>query len=90
MIIIVNKILTQKNCKETKRVVQNVFIVYKNSWNLLPTEIKSHHIKHCEQEEKIVERLLNFLAENGDKGDEVATETDQGHGQEQHSLQQEG
>ena len=37
-----------------------------------------------------MERFLNFLAENGDKGDEVATETDQGHGQEQDSLQQEG
>ena len=56
----------------------------------MPTEIKSHHIKHCEEEEKIVEGLLNFLAEDRDEGDEVATETDQGHGQEQHSLQQEG
>ena len=54
----------------------------------MPTEIKSHHIKHCEEEEKIVERLLNFLAEDRDEGDEVATETDQGHGQEQDSLQQ--
>ena len=37
-----------------------------------------------------MERLLNFLAEDRDEGDEVATETDQGHGQEQDSLQQEG
>ena len=52
----------------------------------MPSEIKSHHIKHCEEEEKIVEGLLNFLAEDRDEGDEVATETDQGHGQEQDSL----
>ena len=50
----------------------------------------THHIKHCEEEEKIVEGLLYFLAEDRDEGDEVATETDQGHGQEQDSLQQEG
>ena len=50
----------------------------------------SHHVKHCEEEEEIVERLLNFLTENRDEGDEVATETDQGHGQEQDSLQQKG
>ena len=37
-----------------------------------------------------MEGLLNFLAEDRDEGDEVATETDQGHGQEQHSLKQEG
>ena len=37
-----------------------------------------------------MERLLNFLTENRDEGDEVATETDQGHGQEQDSLQKEG
>ena len=37
-----------------------------------------------------MERPLNFLTENRDEGDEVATETDQGHGQEQDSLQQKG
>ena len=37
-----------------------------------------------------MERLLNFLTENRDEGDEVADETDQGHGQEQDSLQKEG
>ena len=37
-----------------------------------------------------MECLLNFLTENRDEGDEVPDETDQGHGQEQDSLQQEG
>ena len=37
-----------------------------------------------------MERLLNFLTENRDEGNKVAKETDQGHGQEQDSLQQEG
>ena len=37
-----------------------------------------------------MECFLNFLAEDHDEGYEVPDETDQGHGQEQHSLQQEG
>ena len=37
-----------------------------------------------------MERLLNFLTENRDEGNKVPDETDQGHRQEQDSLQQEG
>ena len=37
-----------------------------------------------------MERPLNFLTENRDEGNKVPDETDQGHGQEQDSLQQEG
>ena len=37
-----------------------------------------------------MERLLNFLTEDRDEGNKVPDETDQGHGQEQDSLQEEG
>ena len=51
-------------------------------------EKNSHHIKHCEEEEEIVECPLNFLTGNCDEGSKVPNETNQSHGQEQDSLQQ--